>query len=77
MMTGEGLTLTAIGVVGGMILFALTSRFLRAFLYGIAPGDPLTLIAAAAVLTLVAMLATWVPARRASRVDPATTLREE
>ena len=77
MMTGEGLTLTAIGIVGGLILFALTSRFLRSFLYGIAPGDPVTLVAAAIVLTVVATLATWVPARRASRVDPARTLREE
>ena len=77
MMTGEGLTLTAIGIVGGLVLFALTSRFLRSFLYGIAPGDPLTLSAAAIVLTVVAALATWVPARRASRVDPASTLREE
>jgi hypothetical protein len=77
MMTGEGLTLTAIGIVGGLILFALTSRFLRAFLYGIAPGDPVTLVAAAILLTVVATLATWVPARRASRVDPASTLREE
>lgn len=77
MMTGEGLTLTAAGIVGGLVLFALTSRFLRSFLYGIAPGDPLTLVAAAVVLTVVAVLATWVPARRASRVDPASTLREE
>ena len=77
MMTGEGLTLTAIGIVGGLVLFALTSRFLGAFLYGVAPGDPVTLVAAAILLTVVAALATWVPARRASRVDPATTLREE
>lgn len=77
MMTREGLTLTAIGIVGGLILFALTSRFLRAFLYGIAPGDPVTLVAAAILLTVVAALATWVPASRASRVDPASTLREE
>lgn len=77
MMTGEGLTLTAIGIVGGLILFALTSRFLRSFLYGVAPSDPVTLIGAAILLTLVAALATWVPARRASRVDPASTLREE
>ena len=77
MMTREGLTLTAIGIGGGLILFALTARFLRSFLYGIAPGDPVTLILAAIVLTMVSVLATWVPARRASRVDPANTLREE
>ena len=70
MMTGEGLILTAIGIVGGLILFALTSRFLGAFLYGVAPSDPVTLVAAAILLTVVAGLATWVPARRASRVDP-------
>jgi predicted permease len=77
MMTREGLTLTAIGIVGGLILFAMTARFLRSFLYGIAPGDPVTLVAAAVVLTVVAVLATLVPARRASLVDPASTLREE
>ncbi|HEX6943608.1 MAG TPA: ABC transporter permease [Gemmatimonadaceae bacterium] len=77
MMTREGLTLTAIGIAGGLIMFALTARFLRSFLYGVAPGDPVTLILAAIVLTMVSILATWVPARRASRVDPASTLREE
>jgi putative ABC transport system permease protein len=77
MMTREGLVLTAAGIVGGLVLFAVTSRFLRGFLYGVAPIDPVTMIAAATMLTAVAALASWVPARRASRVDPATTLREE
>jgi len=77
MMTGQGLTLTAAGIVGGMVLFAVVSRFLRAFLYGVSPGDIVSLVGASLLLTAVAALASWVPARRASGVDPATTLRSE
>ena len=77
MMTRQGLTLTAAGIVGGMVLFAVVSRFLRAFLYGVSPGDIVSLVGASLLLTAVAALASWVPARRASGVDPAMTLRAE
>jgi predicted permease len=77
MMTRQGLALTAAGLVGGMALFAVVSRFLRAFLYGVSPVDLASLVGAALLLTTVAALASWVPARRASGVDPATTLRSE
>ena len=77
MMTGQGLTLTLAGVVGGLVLFALVARFLRSFLYGVAPGDPLTLVIASALLVAIAAMASWIPARRASRVDPAEVLRAE
>lgn len=77
MMTRHGIGLTAIGIGAGFALFALVSRFIRSFLYGVAPSDPLTLGAAAAMLIGVAALASWVPARRASRVDPVEALRAE
>ena len=77
MITGQGLTLTLAGVVSGLVLFAVVARFLRSFLYGVAPGDPLTLVVASVVLVSIASLASWIPARRASRVDPAEVLRAE
>ncbi len=77
MMTGQGLALTAIGLVGGLGMFALIARFLSSFLYGVAPTDPLALGSASLLLVLIATLASWIPARRASRVDPADALRAE
>jgi ABC-type antimicrobial peptide transport system permease subunit len=77
MMTRQGLVLAGIGLTGGLVLFALVSRFLRSMLFGVAPGDPVALGAASVILIAIAALATWIPARRASRVDPAEALRAE
>lgn len=77
MMTGQGMRLTALGLAGGLALFAVVARFLRSFLYGVAPGDPVALGAAALVLASIAAFASWIPARRASRVDPADVLRAD
>lgn len=77
MMTRQGMTLTGIGIVGGLLLFALVARFLRSFLFGVAPSDPVTLAGASLMLVAIATLASWIPARRASRVDPADALRAE
>lgn len=77
MMTRQGIAITAIGVVAGIGLFALVARFLRGLLYGVEPSDPATLTAAALMLVVVALLASWIPARRAARVDPADALRAE
>jgi predicted permease len=77
MITGQGLVLTLAGVAGGFVLFAVVARFLKGFLYGVAPGDPLTLAAASMVLIVIAALASWIPARRAARVDPAQVMRSE
>jgi len=77
MMTTQGLALTAIGVGAGLVLFALVARFLRSFLFGVAPGDPVTLAAASLMLVGIAALASWIPARRAAMVDPADALRAE
>jgi predicted permease len=77
MMTKQGLVLTAAGVAAGLVLFAVVARFLSAFLYGVAPIDPVTLVAASLTLGAVALVASWIPARRAARVDPAESLRAE
>ena len=77
MMTRQALVLTAVGVAAGLGLFFVVARFLRSFLYGVAASDPLTLTAASLMLVGVAALASWVPARRAARVDPADALRAE
>ena len=73
----RGLELVAVGVAAGFVLYALASPFLRAFLYGVTPSDPLTLAAATLALVCTASLASWLPARRAARVDPAVALRAE
>jgi putative ABC transport system permease protein len=76
-MTRYGLVLTVTGIAAGLGLFALVVRFLRTLLFGVAAGDPLTLGSAALILLAVATIASWVPARRAARVDPAEALRAE
>jgi putative ABC transport system permease protein len=74
---GRAAMLTAVGVAIG-ILFALgLTQVLTALLYQVEPGDPSTLGAVAFLLTLVALLACFIPARRATRVDPVTALRAE
>jgi predicted permease len=77
MMARQGLTLTVAGIAVGLATFALVARFIQSFLYGVAPADPVTLIATSLLLVAIAALASWIPARRAARVDPAETLRSE
>jgi ABC-type antimicrobial peptide transport system permease subunit len=77
MVTRQGIVLTAIGIGAGLVLFALVARFIRSLLFGVAPSDPVTLIAVSLVLIAIAALASWLPARRASKVDPMIALRAE
>jgi len=73
----RGLLLTVGGVVIGLIgAFALT-RFLSGFLFGVAPTDPATFAGVSLLLGVIAILASYIPARRATRVDPLVTLRAE
>jgi putative ABC transport system permease protein len=74
---GGALRLAAAGVLVGLIgAFALT-RFLSAFLFGVSANDPATFAAVALVLGAVALLASYLPAWRATRVDPLVALRTE
>jgi ABC-type antimicrobial peptide transport system permease subunit len=77
MVLGHGLRLVAIGVVLGIAGALGLTRFLAGQLYGVRPTDPFTFIAVTALLALVALAATWLPARRAARVDPMIALRAE
>lgn len=73
----RGGALVAAGVALGLVAFLGLARLLATFLYGVAPTDPLALLAAAMTLLAAGLAAAWVPARRASRIDPARVLREE
>lgn len=75
MVLREGLALAAIGIVLGLAGAALAVRVLASVLYEITPWDPLAWALAVFALAAAALLASWVPARRAVRVDPATALR--
>ena len=77
LVVGRGLRLTGIGVAIGLALCLGVTRFLSFLLYGISPLDPLTFAAIPALLASVALVAAWDPARRALRIDPAVSLREE
>ena len=77
MVTRQGLVLSGTGIVVGLGLVAVVARFLRSFLYEVAPTDPVALAGAAGTLLVFATMASWVPARRAARVDPMEALRGE
>ena len=73
----RGLSLTAIGLAVGLISAAALMRLLSTLLFGVNPFDPLTYVAVAASLGAVALIATWLPARQATRIDPMLALRAE
>jgi ABC-type antimicrobial peptide transport system permease subunit len=77
MILRETLLLVIVGLAIGIPSALLAARFISSQLFGLGAGDPRTFIAAAVVLIGVAIAAGYVPARRASRVNPLTALREE
>jgi putative ABC transport system permease protein len=74
---GEGFRLIAAGVFVGMALAAILSRVLRSFLFEVQPNDPATLVVVGLLFVGVALLACWVPVRRAEKIDPVEALRYE
>jgi ABC-type antimicrobial peptide transport system permease subunit len=71
----EGLTMSAIGVLGGAFAAAAVTRFAAHMLYGVSTTDPVTFALVALLLPLVALAAVYIPARRATRVDPVFSLK--
>ena len=71
----ESLVLAAAGGTIGLIGAAVGSRFLRTLLFGVAPQDPITIVTAVVVLLIVVVAASWLPARRASLIDPSRAMR--
>ena len=77
MVLSGGLRLSLLGIALGVVAALLGTRVLASLIYGVSKTDPVTLAATAAVVLASAVLASWVPALRATRVDPAVSLRAE
>jgi putative ABC transport system permease protein len=77
MVLGQSALLAVVGIAGGLVTAIFTTRILQSLLFEVSATDPRVLGSVALLLFGIAMLATWLPARRASRVDPMTALRSE
>jgi ABC-type antimicrobial peptide transport system permease subunit len=73
----EGLFLSFVGVLIGVVVALGLTRLIESQLYGVTPTDPLTFMTVSAALICVALVANWIPARRATKVDPMVALRYE
>jgi len=73
----QGLRVTIVGIAIGLLISLLASRLLTTLLQGVSPTDAVTWSLAVGVWIAVALLASWLPARRAGRVEPLVALREE
>jgi len=74
---GRGLKLAGAGIVLGLIGAISSTQLLRSLLFGVGPTDPITFVVVPLLLVVVALLACWLPARRAAAVDPMEALRSE
>jgi ABC-type antimicrobial peptide transport system permease subunit len=77
MVVGQGLKLTLLGLTLGLIAATAATRLVASLLYGVTVTDPLTLIGGSLLMLTVAAFASWLPARRAAKVDPMAALRSE
>jgi ABC-type antimicrobial peptide transport system permease subunit len=74
---GEGIGLVSVGAIIGLAGALAATRVLRTFLFDLTSSDPVTYVAIIVLLGGAAIVASWIPARRASRVDPVVALRAE
>jgi ABC-type antimicrobial peptide transport system permease subunit len=77
MVVRQGMIPVAVGLGAGLLCALFVCRLISSQLYGVAPNDPRSIAAATVLLLAVALCACWIPARRATRVDPLTALRFE
>jgi predicted permease len=77
LVAGQGLKMALLGMVLGLVAAWALTRFVATLLYGVRPTDPLTFVGVSFLLLLVAGLASWLPARRATKLDPMIVLRHE
>ncbi len=77
MAVGEGMRIVFIGLASGLVGAAILTRLFRSMLFGVEPSDPITFVSVSAILASVALFACYIPAKRATRVDPLAALREE
>ncbi len=77
MALGEGMRISVIGLIAGLAGAMIVTRVFRSMLFGIGPADPVTFVFVSGLLAAVALLACYLPARRATRVDPLVALREQ
>jgi ABC-type antimicrobial peptide transport system permease subunit len=76
MFLGKGVALAGVGIVAGVVVSASTASMIASLLYGVRPHDPAVFLIVPLLLFAVAVLASYLPARRATKVDPIVALRE-
>ena len=76
LVVGQGMRTAGAGIIAGVAGALVLTRFMQSLVFGVSPSDPLVIAGAAGLLLAVAMVASYIPARRATRVDPMVALRD-